>query len=239
VVSRFFPVALARGKHLFPFRTEKLSPSAPMVLGSQGPGRVGRRRFLNAHEPPTGRLVALLCPFGTNGPRRTPTAHRSTRKARRARRSRATLRRELARPQDTNTPAREAPPLQGVSHKVGSAESLDVDGSHCPTLPSRISATWCTRPGRPPSRPPSRPRGHPRAAGTSAPVAGRFRGAARLPVCSMNRTCVRTVGVRSDGTHANTCLCRIFDWLRVRIWLIHAIFRPYPTAMRIATGGLR
>ena len=45
MVSRLFPVALARGKHLFPFRTEQLSPSAPMVLGSQGPGRVGRRRF--------------------------------------------------------------------------------------------------------------------------------------------------------------------------------------------------
>ena len=42
-----FPVAMARGKHLFPFRTEQLSPSAPMVLGSQGPGRVGRRRFLH------------------------------------------------------------------------------------------------------------------------------------------------------------------------------------------------
>src|SRR4051812_33089858 len=37
---------MARGKHLFPFRTEQLSPSAPMVLGPQGPGRVGRRRFL-------------------------------------------------------------------------------------------------------------------------------------------------------------------------------------------------
>ena len=44
-VSYNFPVAIARGKHLFPFRTEQLSPSAPMVLGSQGPGRVGRRRF--------------------------------------------------------------------------------------------------------------------------------------------------------------------------------------------------
>src|SRR5438105_13838815 len=44
-VSRYFPVALARGKHLFPFRTEQLSPSAPMVLGPRGPGRVGRRRF--------------------------------------------------------------------------------------------------------------------------------------------------------------------------------------------------
>ena len=45
-VSRRFPVAMARGKHLFPFRTEPLSPSAPMVLGPQGPGRVGRRRFI-------------------------------------------------------------------------------------------------------------------------------------------------------------------------------------------------
>jgi hypothetical protein len=47
LVSRLFPVALARGKHLFPFRTEQLSPSAPMVLGPQGPGRVGRRRFIS------------------------------------------------------------------------------------------------------------------------------------------------------------------------------------------------
>jgi hypothetical protein len=46
LVSRVFPVALARGRHLFPFRTEQLSPSAPMVLGLKGPGRVGRRRFL-------------------------------------------------------------------------------------------------------------------------------------------------------------------------------------------------
>src|SRR4051794_35977306 len=43
--SRNFSVVIARGPHLFPFRTEQLSPSAPMVLGSQGPGRVGRRRF--------------------------------------------------------------------------------------------------------------------------------------------------------------------------------------------------
>ena len=46
-----FPVAMARGKHLFPFRTEPLSPSAPMVLGSQGPGRVGRRRFFLISTP--------------------------------------------------------------------------------------------------------------------------------------------------------------------------------------------
>ena len=44
--SHRFPVVIARGKHLFPFRTEQLSPSAPMVLGLKGPGRVGRRRFV-------------------------------------------------------------------------------------------------------------------------------------------------------------------------------------------------
>src|SRR5437899_1328652 len=36
---------IATGVHLFPFRTEKLSPPAPMVLGAQAPGRVGRRRI--------------------------------------------------------------------------------------------------------------------------------------------------------------------------------------------------
>ena len=36
-------VAIATGFHLFPFRTEKLSPSTPMVLRNSG--RVGSRRF--------------------------------------------------------------------------------------------------------------------------------------------------------------------------------------------------
>ena len=53
----FFPMLLsysvikaviAPGFHLFPFRTEQLSPCAPMVLRSSG--RVGRRRFLSADE---------------------------------------------------------------------------------------------------------------------------------------------------------------------------------------------
>src|ERR1019366_6867021 len=55
-----FPVAMARGKHLFPFRTEQLSPSAPMVLGSQEPGRVGRRRFYVRKSPATAGLFYLL-----------------------------------------------------------------------------------------------------------------------------------------------------------------------------------
>src|SRR5437867_1578031 len=39
-----FPAAIAKGKHPFPFRTRKLSPSAPMVLHGRLCGRVGRRR---------------------------------------------------------------------------------------------------------------------------------------------------------------------------------------------------
>ena len=35
-------VTMAKGNHAFPSRTRPLSPSAPMVLGPQGPGRVGR-----------------------------------------------------------------------------------------------------------------------------------------------------------------------------------------------------
>src|ERR687895_710916 len=55
--SHQISVVIARGRHLFPFRTEQLSPSAPMVLGSQGPGRVGRRRFDLGR--PTGRPFPL------------------------------------------------------------------------------------------------------------------------------------------------------------------------------------
>ncbi len=38
-------MAMAKGIHLFPFRTQKLSPSAPMVPGGSPPGRAGRRRI--------------------------------------------------------------------------------------------------------------------------------------------------------------------------------------------------
>ena len=40
-----FPVTIAKGFHLFPSRTQKLSPSASMVLGWRRPGRVDRRRI--------------------------------------------------------------------------------------------------------------------------------------------------------------------------------------------------
>ncbi len=42
--SKDFPVAMAWGSHPFPFRTRKLSPTAPMVLPPRRGGRVGRRR---------------------------------------------------------------------------------------------------------------------------------------------------------------------------------------------------
>ena len=39
------PVVMAKGSHLFPYRTQKLSLSAPMVLGWRRPGRVGHCRI--------------------------------------------------------------------------------------------------------------------------------------------------------------------------------------------------
>ena len=47
-----FLVMIARGTHLFPFRTESLSPVAPMVLHLNWCGRVGNRQ------------VILLKPYG-------------------------------------------------------------------------------------------------------------------------------------------------------------------------------
>ena len=42
-------VAIVPGFHLFPFRTEKLSPAAPMVLRNSG--RVGSRRLFQVKGP--------------------------------------------------------------------------------------------------------------------------------------------------------------------------------------------
>src|SRR5262245_64855282 len=60
---------IAAGVHLFPFRTEKLSPPAPMVLGGQPPGRVGRRR-ITLTKPAMGRLRSFwsrCCAFAPTG----------------------------------------------------------------------------------------------------------------------------------------------------------------------------
>jgi hypothetical protein len=53
-------VTLAVGKHLFPFRTEKLSPLAPMVLPRHRGGRVGRHQDKNYHSLLEDRNKRLL-----------------------------------------------------------------------------------------------------------------------------------------------------------------------------------
>ena len=66
-VQEIFPVVIATGFHLFPFRTEKLSPTAPMVLHTRG--RVGRRHFTTSLETRK-RLGALLRLDGGEGMRK-------------------------------------------------------------------------------------------------------------------------------------------------------------------------
>ena len=66
-ISSQFPVTMAKGYHLFPYRTQKLRPSAPMVLGWTRPGRVGRCR--NPYKRSSCRnagafLLLLFCGFG-------------------------------------------------------------------------------------------------------------------------------------------------------------------------------
>ena len=51
-------VVIVSGFHLFPFRTEKLSPSAPMVLHTRG--RVGSRRFSRRRDPVRNSRVSLF-----------------------------------------------------------------------------------------------------------------------------------------------------------------------------------
>ena len=53
-VPERIPVVMAKGSHLFPYRTQKLSLSAPMVLGWRRPGRVGHCRIPN--ETPQQKL---------------------------------------------------------------------------------------------------------------------------------------------------------------------------------------
>ena len=55
---------MAEGIHLFPFRTEKLSPPAPMVLPGRPGGRVGRRPLNHPMAPWT----LSAGPFGFGGP---------------------------------------------------------------------------------------------------------------------------------------------------------------------------
>ena len=58
--NKIFPVVIALWFHLFPFRTEKLSTVAPMVLHTRG--RVGRRHFHESSEfDKNSELFFLFC----------------------------------------------------------------------------------------------------------------------------------------------------------------------------------
>lgn len=61
-MSALFQAAIAPGSHLFPFRTEQLSPVAPMVLHTRG--RVGRRHFTDWRVSEAGlRKPSFFCVF--------------------------------------------------------------------------------------------------------------------------------------------------------------------------------
>ena len=45
-LNKDYAVITAKRIHLFPFRTQKLSSLAPMVLGGKLPGRVGHSRVI-------------------------------------------------------------------------------------------------------------------------------------------------------------------------------------------------
>ena len=73
------PVTMAKGSHLFPYRTQKLSLSAPMVLGWRRPGRVGHCRIpyekssalaglfsYSIRKSPNFRTASVQCFFRTS-----------------------------------------------------------------------------------------------------------------------------------------------------------------------------
>ena len=57
-------VTIASEIHLFPSRTQKLSPSTPMVLGGRLPGRVGRCQFESGSNAPA--FLVLYAFLGYN-----------------------------------------------------------------------------------------------------------------------------------------------------------------------------
>ena len=53
-----FLAAMAAGFHPFPSRTRQLSPPAPMIVGPQGPSKVGRRQIMQTKKLVTNKNVA-------------------------------------------------------------------------------------------------------------------------------------------------------------------------------------
>jgi hypothetical protein len=63
------------GSHPYPFRTRKLSPSAPMVLGGRPPGRVGRRRISQANGSRAGGHLSFWSAFAVAAVLRLRSRH--------------------------------------------------------------------------------------------------------------------------------------------------------------------
>ena len=55
-----FLASIAAGTHPFPSRTRQLSPPAPMIVGPQGPSKVGRRQISRDDEPAAAMPRALV-----------------------------------------------------------------------------------------------------------------------------------------------------------------------------------
>ncbi len=64
-----FLALIAAGSHPFPSRTRQLSPPAPMIVGPQGPSKVGRRQINSKRKSP--RFSRGLFCIAANDPRMT------------------------------------------------------------------------------------------------------------------------------------------------------------------------
>ena len=65
-----FLAAMAAGSHPFPSRTRQLSPPAPMVVGPQGPSRVGRRQNIRHEQPADLAIARAVRVFALSRPKR-------------------------------------------------------------------------------------------------------------------------------------------------------------------------
>ena len=122
---------IAAGVHLFPFRTEKLSPPAPMVLGGQPPGRVGRRRISLRRESPA--LRGFPRSGSVSPPAQSGDVNRNFNSTRRIR----------------------VPELTGDVHWVEAEAAISIEAKPC----RKVYGVTCSRPAFTTAR--STPRGRP------------------------------------------------------------------------------
>ena len=185
-----------------------------MVLGPQGPGRVGRRRFFRyagrlraarrriagelRREPQAPRVAEAGGSGAAND--RTLRASDRTRSLRAARVARAAPDPHAA-VAPAAAPAPLARPARGTAAQAPGADPDACARTLCAAALGADAGRGWARPGRPPSRPRSRPR----ATGTSGPRVQHRARAAQACVLACWGTCVRKLRSRSDGLAANVC----------------------------------